>query len=176
MSVAWSKGWPATTAMQATATVEAPVTQPWEFRLHQPPSDSWPLCPLPRFMEIAQTLRKEESMESSPSPVITGIQTQEIIGPYKVMGMAVMAARLLQNQTTGEMMMDIKVWSQGIMGLGLYLKVDEHPSFTLWELLDSNIKLTIPPFGIHPVSAVPCSVLIQWKHHDVSMLYSRPLY
>ena len=116
MPATWSEGQPATTAMQATATAKAPATPPWEFRPHQPLPDSQPLCPLPGFMEITQTLRKEEPMESSPPPVITGILTQEIVNPYEVMGMAVMVARLLQNQTAREMMVDIQVCSEGIMG------------------------------------------------------------
>ena len=43
-------------------------------------------------------------MESSLLPVITGIPTEEAIDPYEVMGMDVMATRLLRNQTTGEML------------------------------------------------------------------------
>ena len=94
MSVTHSKGQPATTAMQATATAEALATPPWEFMPHQPSSDSQPLCPLPGFAEIAQILRREEPMESGPIPDITSILTDEAIVPYEVMGMAVMVARL----------------------------------------------------------------------------------
>ena len=77
-------------------------------------------------------------MESSLLPVVTGFLTQEIIDPYKVIGMAVMAARLLQNQTTGEMLVDIQVCSKGIMGLGLNSEVDKCPSLILQELSGSN--------------------------------------
>ena len=81
-------------------------------------------------------------MESSPPQVITGIQTQEIIDPYKVVGMAVMVPRLLRNQTTGEMMVDIQVCSEGIVGLGLNPKgkkmEDEHPSGAIQELHDPD--------------------------------------
>ena len=123
---------------------EAPATPPWEFRPHQPSSYPKPLWPLGRFPEITQTLRSVEPIESSPLPVITGILTQEIIDPYEVMGMPVMVARLLQNQTTGEMLVDIKVCSEGIMGLGLDPKVDKCPSLTLWELSDSNSYIRCP--------------------------------
>ena len=137
-----SGGRPSATAMQATAVMGALVTPPQEPRPHQSPSDSQPLCPPPGFMEIAQMLRKEEPMESSPPPVITGIPTKEVVDPYKVMDMAVMVTRLLRNETTGEMMVDIHVCSEGIMGLGFNPEgkeiVDEHPSLTIWELLDSN--------------------------------------
>ena len=77
-------------------------------------------------------------MESSLPSVITGIPSQEIVDPYEVMGMAVMAARLLQNQTTGELMVDIQVCSKGMVGLKLDSKVDEHPLLTIWEFSDSN--------------------------------------
>ena len=150
MSVTQGKGWHATTAMQATATAEALATPAWEVRPHQPSSDSWPLCPPPRFAEITQTLRREEPMESSPPLVITGIPTQEVVDPYEAVGMV---ARLLQNQTpdtcaaescwhactcTGvpnlEMWVHIQVCSKGIMGMGLGPKVDRHPTLTLQEL------------------------------------------
>ena len=49
-----------------------------------------------------------------------------------------MVARLLQNETTGEMLVDIQVYSKGIMGLGLNPEVDRHPSLILQELLDSD--------------------------------------
>ena len=112
MIVTLSEVRPAATAMQVTAVTEAPVTPPQESRPHQPLSDSWPLCPPPGFMKIAQMWRKEEPMESSPPPVITGIPTQGTIDPYEIMGTAVMVARLLRNQTTGEMMVDIQVCSE----------------------------------------------------------------
>ena len=86
---------------------------------HQPSSDFQPLCSPPGFMEITQTLRREEPMESGLLPVITGILTKEAIDPYEVVGTAVMAARLLQKQTTGEMLVDIQDCSKGIMDLGL---------------------------------------------------------
>ena len=81
-------------------------------------------------------------MESSPPPVITGIPTQETIDPYEVMGTAVMAARLLRNQATGKMLVDVQVCSEGIVGLGINPEdkemVDEHLYLTIQELLDSN--------------------------------------
>ena len=81
-------------------------------------------------------------MESIQPPVITSILTQETIDPYEVIGIAMMAARLLRNQATGEMLMDVQVCSEGIVGLGLDPKgnemVDECPSLTIWELPDSN--------------------------------------
>ena len=138
MSATQSEGWPTTTAIKATTTVEALVTPPWEVRPHWPLSNSQPLCPPPRFVEIAQTLKKEEPMESSLPPVVTSILTQEVINSYKVMGMAVMAARLLWNQTTGEMLMDIHVCSQGIVGLELNPKVDRCPFLTLQGLSHSD--------------------------------------
>ena len=106
--------------------------------LHQPTSDSKPKCLLPGFVEIAQTLRQEESMESTLLPLITGTPSKEAIDPYKVMGMAMMATRLLQYQTTREVLVDIQVCSKGIMGLGLHPVVGNWPSLTLQELSDSD--------------------------------------
>ena len=83
------------TPLWATAAVKAMATPPQEVRPHQPSSNSWPLCPSSGFVEIAQTLRREEPMESSLPPVITGIPTQEVVDPYKVMGTAMTVARLL---------------------------------------------------------------------------------
>ena len=81
LSANCSKGWPATTAMQGTAKAEALTTPSWEFMTHQPSSDPWPLYLLPRLTEIAQTLWREEPMESSPLPVIAGILSKEAIDP-----------------------------------------------------------------------------------------------
>ena len=87
-------------------------------------------------------LRMEEPMESSPPPVITGISTQETTDPYKVLGMAVIVAKLLRNQATGEMLEDVQVCSEGIMGLGLDPEdnemADECPSLTIQELPESD--------------------------------------
>ena len=142
MTMTHSEGWPVATATQATAAAEALVTPPQESRPHQPLSDFQPLCPPPGFMEIAQMLRKEEPMESSLLPVVTDIPTQEIINPYEVEGMAVTVASLLRNQTTVEMMVDLQVCSEGIVGLGLDPKdkemADECPSLTIHELPDSG--------------------------------------
>ena len=82
-------------------------------------------------------------MEGSLPPVTTGILTEETIDSYEVMGMAVMAARLLRNQSTGEMLVDIQqVCSKEIVGLELEPKdkemANEHPSLTIQELLESN--------------------------------------
>ena len=77
-------------------------------------------------------------MESSPPPVIISIPTQEVIDPYKVMGMAVMVPRLLQNQTTGEMLMDIQVCSKGIIGMGLNPEVNRCTTWILQEFSDSD--------------------------------------
>ena len=81
-------------------------------------------------------------MESSLPPVITGIPTQETIDPYEVMGTAVMVARLLRNQATGEMLVDIQVCSEGIVGVGLdpddNEMADECPSVTIQELPESD--------------------------------------
>ena len=53
-----------------------------------------------------------------------------------------MAARLLRNQATGEMLVDVQVCSEGIVGLRLDSKdkemADEHPSLTIQELPDSE--------------------------------------
>ena len=81
-SATHTKVWPAATAMQATAKAGAPTTPPQEFMPHQSISDSQPLCLPPRSAEIAQTLRREEPMESDPLPVITGIPSEEAIDPY----------------------------------------------------------------------------------------------
>ena len=80
----------------------------------------------------------EEPMESGLLQVITCIPTKEAVDPYKDVGMAVMVARLFWNQTTGEMLADIRVCSEGIVGLGLHPEVDKHPSLTLQELLNFN--------------------------------------
>ena len=142
MITTWNEGRPAATVTPATTAMEAPATPPWESGPQQPLSDSQSLAPPPEFAEIAPTLRKEEPMESSLLPVITGILTQEVIYPYQVMGTAVIATRLLRNQTTGEMMVDIQVCSEGIVSLGLNPKgkkmADECPSLTIKELPDST--------------------------------------
>ena len=53
-----------------------------------------------------------------------------------------MTARLLRNQATGEMLVDIQVCSEGIVDLGLDPEdkemVYEHLSLTIQELLESN--------------------------------------
>ena len=139
MCAAHSEDQPVTTTKQATATVGALPTPPWEFMLHQPLSESQPLCPPPRFMEIAQTLRQEEPMESGLLQVIiTGILTEGAIDPYKVIGTTIVATKLLQNQTMGDMLVTIQVCSEGIVGLGLKPVVDKCPVLTLQELSDSD--------------------------------------
>ena len=72
-----------------------PTTPPWELMLHQSTSNHKPQCPPPDFVEIAQALHGEEPVESGPLPVITSIPTEDAVDPYKVMGTAVMAARLI---------------------------------------------------------------------------------
>ena len=76
-------------------------------------------------------------MESGLLPVITSIPTKEDVNPYKVMGMAMMATRLL-HQTNREVLVDIQVCSKAIMGLALDPVVGNCPSLTLEELSDSG--------------------------------------
>ena len=73
LSTMYSEGQPTTTAMQATAKAEVPTTPPQELIPHQSMSDHKPLCSPPRFMEITQSLWREEPMESNPMPVVTGV-------------------------------------------------------------------------------------------------------
>ena len=142
MTATWSEDRPAATATQATEATEALAIPPWESRPCHPLSDSQPLCSPPGFLGIAQTLGTEEPMESSPPPVITSILTQETIDPYEVMGMVVMAARLLRNQATGEMLVDVQVCFEGIVGLRLDPKENKmtegYPSLTILELPESD--------------------------------------
>ena len=77
-------------------------------------------------------------MESGLLPVNTGIPTEEAVDPYKVMGMAMTVTRLLWDQTTREMLVDIQVCCEGIVGLGLNSEADKHTSLTLQELSDSD--------------------------------------
>ena len=70
-------------------------------------SNHEPLCPLPGFVEIAQTLQKEEPMESDLLPVIASILSEETIDPYKGMGTALMVTWLLQHHTTTEVLINI---------------------------------------------------------------------
>ena len=170
MTMTQSEGRPTAVAKQAPTTMEALMTTPCQHL-----SDSQSLCPPPGFTEIAQMQRKEDPMESSPTPVITSILTQETIDPYEVVGMAVTATRLLRHQTTGQMMVHIQVCSEGIVGLGLDPEnkkmVDEHPSLTIQELPDSD-GWAHHSTTWHPFLAVPCSVFV-WKiHHGISVLFS----
>ena len=137
MSTSHSKGWSVTAAKQVTATKGAPATPPKDLMPYQPSSDSKPLCPPPRFAEFAQALSQEDPMESAPLPVITGIPSEEAIYPYEVVGMAMTVARLNHNQMTREMLVDIQIYSEGIMGLRLNSKADTHPALTLQEQLNS---------------------------------------
>ena len=167
--VTQSEGGPAATATQATAAMEALATSPWESRPLQPLSDCWPLCPPPGFLGIAQMLRMEEPMESSPPSVVTGIPTQQTTD---VMGTAVMAARLLRNQATGEMLVDVQVCSEGIVGLGLKPEDKETVNvcpLTIQELPDFN-GWTCQSTTWHS-SKKHCIVFIWQIQHDISLLY-----
>ena len=74
-----SEGQPTATAIWAIAKAEVPTTPPWDFMLHQSASDHKPLCPPPRFVEIAQTLQGEEPIESGQMLVIASILYEEVI-------------------------------------------------------------------------------------------------
>ena len=90
------------------------------------------------------TLQRGEPMESSPLPVITAIPAEEAIDPYKVMGMAMKVTRLLWNQATSKVLVDIHICSKGIVGLGLEPEAENALPWHLEELLDSW-QLNSPP-------------------------------
>ena len=138
LSVTHSRGWPAATTMWATTKAEALTTPPQEFMPHQSTIDSQPLCPLPGFVEMTQTLWRGEPVESGPLLVITGVLSKKAIDPYEVMGMAMMATQLHWQHTTREVLVDIQFCSEGIMGLGLDPVADTCPALTHQELTGSD--------------------------------------
>ena len=170
MTMAQSEDRHAATATQATAAMEAFTTPPQEFRPCQPPSDSKTLHPPSGFLGIAQILRTKDPMESSPPPVVTGIPTQETIDHYKVMGMAVTAARLLRNQATG------RCWWTSRSAVKESWAWGSSPRTVRWQMSappwpsrsfqNPTVEPANPPLGIHLIHAVTmqcfCPVDMPW--------------
>ena len=108
-----------------------------ELMPHQSMSESWPLCSLPGFAEITQTLGGKNPWRVAHCWSLLAFHPKRPINLYKVMGTPVTATSLLQHQTTGEVLVHIQFCSKGIVGLGLNPVVDNCPALTIQELSDS---------------------------------------